>query len=645
MAETGAVILEADHGLGAVRTIAQFRTLVGHETTTVAERDLLLRQAALLIESFYVHLLHKRAMYAIEPVQRLRLLRRRLGQMSEAEFHTELLRIFVELRDLHTNYVLPAPYQGPFAFLGILLEQFWRDGAPHWTVSKVFPHLVGDPHLVRGAEVTHWNGSLIGAAVARNADREAGSNRPARLARGLESMTLRTLALSPPPDEEWVDLRYRVGDATHDTRIPWRVFDSAADLTGPLPDGGPIAGVTAPAAHLVGIDLRTEVVRQVKKTLFAQAAVAEARRVEGLGDRVPEPTEAQLAAGEIPTTRPDELKARTVTTSHGTYGHLRIYTFHMRDRNIVAFIDEVARLLTLLPRDGLIVDVRGNGGGYVVAAEFLLQFFTPRVVQPEPMQFINTPTTAELCARLDDLTGWRDSIAESIETGAQYSSALPLYPPDVVNSAGQLYHGPVVLVTDALCYSATDIFAAGFQDHEIGPVLGVDENTGAGGANVWTHQLFVDQWPDGPVRPLPGGAQLRVALRRSLRVGKRTGQPVEDLGVIPDVVYRLSARDVTDNNADLMERAGELLAGGTPRRLDVDVAGRTAANATFGLTTTALTSIDVYADGRPVATAAVADGTSTVTVPLRASGRTGIRVEGFDGDIVVAARTFELDPP
>ncbi|MFF3930493.1 S41 family peptidase [Streptomyces hirsutus] len=50
----------------------------------------------------------------------------------------------------------------------------------------------------------------------------------------------------------------------------------------------------------------------------------------------------------------------------------------------------------------------------------------------------------------------------------------------------------MVLITNARCYSATDIFAAGFQDHRIGPVLGTDENTGAGGANVWTHALLSD---------------------------------------------------------------------------------------------------------------------------------------------------------
>ena len=42
----------------------------------------------------------------------------------------------------------------------------------------------------------------------------------------------------------------------------------------------------------------------------------------------------------------------------------------------------------------------------------------------------------------------------------------------------------MVLVTDARCYSTTDIFCAGFQDHGIGRILGVGAATGAGGERL-----------------------------------------------------------------------------------------------------------------------------------------------------------------
>jgi C-terminal processing protease CtpA/Prc len=423
----------------------------------------------------------------------------------------------------------------------------------------------------------------------------------------------------------------------HETRIPWRVFESAQEVTGGDANATKPAGVRATGDQLVGLDLRTELVRRAKQTLFAPAVAKERKRIGRT--KTLRATAAQAVAGVIPTTRPEELAARTVDTAHGTFGHLRIFTFHMEDGDIEAFLNEVVRLLAALPQDGLILDVRGNGGGYVVAAEFLLQFFTPRRVQPEPMQFINTDATADLCHKVDGFAQWSASIDESVETAAQHSAAFPLYPEDVVNSAGQLYHGPVVLVTDALCYSATDIFAAGFQDNGLGQVLGVDDNTGAGGANVLTHEDLRSKWTKGPLRALPGGVEFRVALRRSLRVGTRFGQPVEDLGVVPDVRHHLTKRDLLDHNADLMEHAGELLATGRRCNLSAEIASQTAEALTLAVTTKSLTSLDVYSGLRPVLTKTVLDGINEVSVPLPA---TVIRIEGFAGEELAAAQRLEI---
>ena len=220
-------------------------------------------------------------------------------------------------------------------------------------------------------------------------------------------------------------------------------------------------------------------------------------------------------------------------------------------------------------------------------------------------------------------------------TGSAYSTAFPLYPADVVNSVGQLYQGPVVLVTDAQCYSACDIFAAGFQDHEIGPVLGVEANTGAGGANVVTHEDLRTEWTDGPLKQLPKGVQMRVSLRRCLRVGARFGQPVEDLGVVPDALHALTKRDLLEENADLMAAAGALLAQRTPRLLRFTSAAAGTGKRKLTVTTGSVASIDVYVNGRPVATTATADGTTQITVPAAAGDV--IRIEGYDAAGVLVA--------
>jgi hypothetical protein len=139
------------------------------------------------------------------------------------------------------------------------------------------------------------------------------------------------------------------------------------------------------------------------------------------------------------------------------------------------------------------------------------------------------------------------------------------------------------------------------------------------------------------------GARFRVALRRSLRVGKRWGgQPVEDLGVIPDFRYRLTSRDLLDGNADLMEKAGEFLARATLRTLDVDVASLEGSIATLEVTTGALRSLDIYVNSRPVSTVEVHDGKHAITVPLGDSTEVSVHLEGFDDGHLAAARTLRF---
>jgi C-terminal processing protease CtpA/Prc len=534
----------------ATNEIAAFRALTQQDVLREEDRTALVDQALLLIDRLYVHLMHKRAMYAIDPRQRLRLLRfRATRNMSDAQFHAELLQIFVELRDLHTNYILPRPYRGPVAFLGVLLEQYFEEDGPHWMVSKVYDQITGVTDLRCGDEVVYWNNMPIALAVARNGNREAGSNPAARTARGLERMTLRKLALSPVPDEDWVDLVHRVDGGLRRTQLRWRVLPQE-ELLAQAPgidtaDDAPLGEdfESVPLAQSLAVDIRTEAVRQVKRQLFAPSSQ------EG----------EEAATGEIPTTRPDELRARRVPTPDGEYGHLRIYSFYMKDGQVRAFIDEVRRLVGLLPSNGLIIDVRGNGGGYIGAAESLLQFFTSRWIRPEPMQLINSDGTLALCQNIGELGPWAESISDSVENAAQYSNGITLWSEKAVNTIGRIYGGPVVLITDALSYSATDMFAAGFQDHRIGWVLGTDDSTGAGGANVWTHSSLMKAWPGGPFADLPGNAEFRVALRRSLRVGKLAGQPLEDFGVRPDERHHLSRRDLLEDNVDLMDHAIRLL--------------------------------------------------------------------------------------
>ncbi|MFI6599763.1 S41 family peptidase [Nonomuraea sp. NPDC050536] len=581
------------------------------DVLSLAERRLIVGQALLMLEQNYVHLPLKAAMHGINPLQRLRVMLARMStqaMVSERDFHAELLEIFHSLRDLHTNYLVPSPYGGLTAYLPFLIEECFQQEDVHYLVTALAKGYTPPEGFGPGVEVTHWNDIPIERAIRLNAAKYAGSNAAARYARGLETLTLRPLMRHLPPDEEVVTLRYHTRDGhTRTVSEVWRVSQNP-----PLPD----PDILDEAALTLAYDLHGAVLGAVKADLFAGE--------DATGIEV------------IPEFR-TFFRARSVTTAAGEFGHLRIWSF--LTPNAPGFVDEFARLIRLLPQTGLIVDVRGNGGGSGPGAESLLQMLTPRRIEPEPIQFINTPLNKLICDRVRGLEPWRPSMRQALETGSTFSAAFPLTDPEMANDRGQIYHGPVVLITDARCYSATDIFAAGFQDHGIGPVLGTDDVTGAGGANVWTHQLLtslMDPEPgeESPYRSLPGGAGMRVAIRRTLRVGPSSGTPVEDLGIHADERHLLTPRDVIGGNADLIERAGRILAGLEGRRLDLDsVAGGTAT-----LTVAGLDRLDVYADGRPQASKDVADGQVTIQVPAAGT----LLLEGYRKGELVAARRVDL---
>ncbi|MET7666096.1 S41 family peptidase [Streptomyces sp. NPDC005356] len=622
--------------LAASTDLATFLQKAG--TLTLDERRLIAAQALILLEQNYVHLPLKASMYAVNPVQRLRLLIHRLEQQTpqnmppEWMFHSELSEIFHSVRDLHTNYLLPDPFVGKIAFLPFLVERYTDPQGIHFMVTQVAEGFSA-PGFKPGVEITHWSGIPITEAVDLAAARFAGSNPDARRSRGVQSLTVRPLRIHLPPFEEWVTVSYLdEGGTQREFRENWRVVDNLP----PFVDADAVSGTAAAQ----GLDLEADETSRAKVLLFAPRVIAQAKAAAA-GEPAPD-----LRADEIATTLPQVFRARRVHTSAGTFGHLRIFTFSV---DLDTYIGELLRLIGLLPDQGLILDVRDNGGGLVLAAEFALQLFTPGRITPEPVQFVNTPLNLRICRKHQgdpqiDLGAWVPSMDQAVEIGAVFSGAFPLSPEDSANAIGQQYFGPVVLITNARCYSATDIFSAGFQDHRIGPVLGTDQCTGAGGANVWTHSLLTALMagdPASPYVPLPKNAGMRVAIRRTLRVHENSGTPVEDLGITPDELHRMTRADLLEDNADLLEEAGRILRGLTPH--SVSVTGTTATDGALRIKvrTVNIDRLDVYLDQRPRASVDLADGQADVTVPDAASAQSA-RLEGFAGGRLVATRTEQL---
>jgi C-terminal processing protease CtpA/Prc len=500
--------------------------LAGVEDMSDDERAVIVEQAIMLLEGFHVNLPLKCAMYAVDPLRRLKLLLQRLPTVFRTDrlFHREMTQIFNSLHDLHTTYILPAPYADATASLPFSVEFCYEGKRPTYLATKIVGQSFAGTAFCEGVEIMDWNGVPISRAVEMAGAQSpyGAGNVSARHAVGVYSLTARPLKVLPPPDEEWVIVGYRTraGGKRHEIQTPWSVsLESKIDKRprrGSMVTGG---------------------IQDLRKLRFAP-------KVKG-----------PFLAKKLPTTS-------------GTFGYLRIYNFE----NIE--VDDLIAQVEPLPRNGLIIDLRENNGGRIPVAEQFLQVISPNYpqhrIEPERLCFINTPRTLQLCKLQagnlslgpSGLGPWIDSIQRAMDTGATYSASFPFTDPESCNVKGRLrYPGPVIIVTDGLTLSAAEFLAAGFQDHG-GKILGVDEVTGGAGANVRSHtelSEYFEEEAGSPFKPLPKKADIKVPIRRCQRVGPQSGHEIEDFGVKRDYSYRMTRNDLLNRNEDLINYAASIL--------------------------------------------------------------------------------------
>ncbi len=632
--------------LSKVMTLPDFMEMARQRPLTLEHLKSIVEQATLLLDQNYAHLPLKRSLHGVDPVRRLKRLSfilanapeglEKMGfaapdqltptlrQLLELRFHREMISIFTSVRDLHTVYMMPEPYRDMVAFLPFKVgEYFDAEHNPRYIVTATLAGLEAitgteaDKSFRRGVELLDWNAAPLVRYVSRLADRHAGSNLPARHARGLARLTLRPLSTCLPPHEYWVIVGFRGDDGErHEIKLDWHVF--------PDSERSRIQRETLKSASEVlttGLDVDMDLSRRGMLFLYEPELLKQRpAQVPGGGGSGGRLTEAARHVLELPplealepiaTELPCYLDAFMFTWPQEqkdlTFGRIRIRTFNVED--IDAFCQEVLRLLELMAHtDGLIIDVRGNVGGRLPAGERLLQLFTPVKIEPAPFHFRSTPLNLQFCKRskIPDHQVWGDSILQALQTGAVYSRGVPITSSVHANNVGQRYYAPVVLLTDALCYSTTDFFIAGFADHGVGDIIGAAGNTGAGGANVAEHAELLELYAKGggdesPYEPLPRGMEMHVALRRSSRVLANAETPLEDLGVAMPRVHNPTLDDLLQFGIDLYGKAAERLAQRQRRRvvLKLDLEDRPGEVRLHGQTRN-ITWLEAIRDGHPL---------------------------------------------
>ena len=222
-------------------------------------------------------------------------------------------------------------------------------------------------------------------------------------------------------------------------------------------------------------------------------------------------------------------------------------------------------MLKVKNTDGLLIDIRGNGGGSRQPLKTLLPYFIQQPVVCNVARFrIN---------EMDDVVGNEGYLPrrfaypeESNEFSLEEKSAIQLFkmnfnPSDMLedkeyseyhymiarpNESEKVfyYDKPVIVLIDAGCFSASDIFAAGMRQGDNVRLLGVTTGGGSGFAKS---------------RELPNSG-IKVRLSRIVSY-QPDGELYDGHGVVPDIEQDYSLDDKMGLTDDMMTKAVDLLLG------------------------------------------------------------------------------------
>ena len=199
--------------------------------------------------------------------------------------------------------------------------------------------------------------------------------------------------------------------------------------------------------------------------------------------------EAQAAQKELRTLKRDDKEIRVGIINVPAF-YQDVEAQNAGEKDFRSTTRDVRRLINELKAekiDGLVLDLRGNGGGYLPEATALTGLF----VDKGPVVQLKV-TTGELEVQDDP-------------------------------EPGVAYNGPLAVLVDRFSASASEIFAGAIQDYRRGVVIG-QRTFGKGTVQ---NLVPLDRWS-----PRPVNGQLTVTIGKFYRV---TGESTQHRGVEPDV--------------------------------------------------------------------------------------------------------------
>ncbi|MBC7539977.1 MAG: immune inhibitor A [Bacteriovorax sp.] len=514
--------------------LSESRPNMNFPTYSLEQKKLVIDQVRMVMSQLYVHrdLKLKDFGAASDPLALINEIEKHIETISDYDFHKQMAELFFKQRDFHTSYTFPKPYSCYRSFLPLSFKEVKdNSGNKVIAVSEIIENenvlkLMPQPFQIEvGDVVLSYNGLPIRQAMQNIAPRSRGANPAAILRNSANLLTYVSQGsdVAPNKDVTTLVLKNRLGK-TYTTTIPW-----ISKVTQECLDSKESVEIFSGA---------NEYQNEINKLFRKKKQNKSLTDGDGLKDTA-EPI----------------LKYKTINNEFGNFGYFKLESFEPEKLDATGVIAEVRKLLQkeFINVDGLIIDLRDNGGGQINLADGLVQLFTAK--NPVPLNFHqkNSPANIYYMEKVTPNNPFTVALREAVKNGAAYTVDLPLSSVTEVNKVGQYFFKPVTIITNSSCYSSCDMFSASMQDHGAALVFGEDANTGAGGANNYSIGAMYNDLPKddkGPFKKLPNGQNVGFAFRQTVRVGSHAGELIEDTGVIADKQAFPTISDLYNHSED-----------------------------------------------------------------------------------------------
>lgn len=248
-------------------------------------------------------------------------------------------------------------------------------------------------------------------------------------------------------------------------------------------------------------------------------------------------------------------------------GYIYLPTFHYDKNEEMLIIKDLEKILLKFKKsaDALVLDITNNSGGYLSFMYKILSMISNTPIKTYLEKEIINPSDIHDALILTDLLkieftkqknndkknelieliNYFSTLINNFKEGKNISDLIYIYGKEYILPDRKIFFNkPIILLINELDFSCADFFPALLQDNKIAYLFG--KNTaGAGGA---VNNYF----------PFSKFGVKRFSLTGTISY-RHNGQPIENLGVSPDLPYEITIRDLKENYVDYINTLNKII--------------------------------------------------------------------------------------